>query len=257
MPPASASPSERSQRPPLSAAELELKRRGRRRLIGALTIGILAVVLLPMIFDNEPKRKDTVRQEIEVQLPPKDGMPPLAAPVAVPSAQADTAPAKVGAAAASNTPLVGADAKIAVAPVTPSSSALPMKPESKPAIKPETKPETKPDPASKALPVKAEPKSETKTATKAEPKQEPKAVDAPASGGFVIQIGAFKDADNAKAVVARMKEAKLPVFTDTVPVKTGSVTRVRVGPFTSKEKAESALAQVKLAGVDGKVVPTP
>jgi cell division septation protein DedD len=47
------------------------------------------------------------------------------------------------------------------------------------------------------------------------------------------------------------------VFTDNLPVKTGTVIRVRVGPFTSKEKADSALAQVKLAGVDGKVVPLP
>jgi DedD protein len=75
--------------------------------------------------------------------------------------------------------------------------------------------------------------------------------------GFVIQLGAYKDADNAKALVARMKELKLPVFTDVLPVKTGTVTRVRVGPFLSKEKADGALAQVKLAGVDGKVVPLP
>ena len=40
----------------ISAAELELNRRGKRRLIGAVTLGALAVVILPMIFDSEPKK---------------------------------------------------------------------------------------------------------------------------------------------------------------------------------------------------------
>ena len=45
-----------SSNPEISATELELKRRGRRRLIGAITIGLLAIVFLPMIFDSEPRR---------------------------------------------------------------------------------------------------------------------------------------------------------------------------------------------------------
>src|SRR3954467_7930988 len=33
-----------------------LKRRGRRRLVGAVALGLLAVVGLPMVFDPEPRR---------------------------------------------------------------------------------------------------------------------------------------------------------------------------------------------------------
>ena len=70
----------------LSATELELKRRGRRRLIGAATIGLLGIVFLPMIFDGEPKpdpsRLTLGKQEISVQVPAKDSLPPLPAPAA-------------------------------------------------------------------------------------------------------------------------------------------------------------------------------
>ena len=59
----------------------------------------------------------------------------------------------------------------------------------------------------------------------------------------------------AKQAVATMKDAKLPVYTESVAIKTGTATRVRVGPFPTREKADSALAQIKLAGSDGKIVP--
>ncbi len=229
-----------SVKPELTAAELELKRRGRRRLLGAVTMGVVAIVVLPMIFDAEPKRKDTARQEIEIQIPPKEGLAPLPTPVAPPPSAADAAPKDL--------PKTGDK-------VTPEAPP-------KPAIVADAPADAKPAP--KAVP-KADAKTEAKAVAKADPKPEKKAdtkvADAPSTkpvaGGFVIQIGAYKDAENAKTVVSRMKEAKLPVFTDALAVKTGTVTRVRVGPFPTKEKAESALAEVKLAGVDGKVVPLP
>ena len=75
--------------------------------------------------------------------------------------------------------------------------------------------------------------------------------------GFVVQVGAFRDADNAKQIIDQMKAAKLPVFTDTVTVVGGKVTRVRLGPFTARPQAEAMVAQVKLAGAEGKVVAYP
>jgi DedD protein len=220
-----------------AAAELELKRRGRRRLIGAITLGLIAIVVLPMIFDSAPRKVETGKQEIAITIPPKDGLPPLAPPAAAPTA----APAPAAPAIAPATP----SASVANLPPTPAEVAAPKaaKVEAKPEAKPETKPETKaaPPPVTKAEP-KAEPKPEAKPTAKAD-------------GGFVVQIGAYKEAANAKDVVARMKAAKLPVVTDTVAVKSGTVTRVRVGPYTDRAAAESALAAVKLAGEDGKVVP--
>lgn len=217
----------------LSATELELKRRGRRRLIGAITLGLLIVVFLPMFFDAEPKRDKVSQQEISIQLPPKDGLAPLPAPIAKsPAPTAAQAPA-ADAAASANKP-ASATAKVVTA-----------EPEKKAADKKvdDTTPPTQA--TAKLAPAKV-PGAPANVGNVANAKQ-----------GFVVQIGAFNDADNAKQTVARMKEAKLPVYTDNIATKNGNVTRVRVGPFKRKEQAEAAMAQVKLGGADGKVVPLP
>ena len=196
--------------PELSATEIELKRRGRRRLIGAGTIGLLGIVFLPMIFEGEPKRSSSgstlKRQEISIQLPPKDGQSPLPAPSAAPAAPAVSLPA---------TPVVE--------PPTP-----PVVTKAAPEVI-----------VSKALPPAAE-KAPPAVANKK---------------GFAVQLGVYADAENAKLTIEKMKDAKLAVYTDSIPIKNGSATRVRVGPFATREKADSALAQIKLAGSDGKIIP--
>ena len=219
-----------SSKPELSATELELKRRGRRRLVGAITIGLLAVVFLPMIFDSEPKRagQPVKTQEISVQVPSKEGQPalppPAAAPVVVPAAPAATPPAAVATA-----PAVTA---------TPAPEPVTTPPPKVATIAPE---------AVKAAPAKA--------ATKPDKVAKAETTALADKTGFVVQLGVFVDADNAKQAIAKMKEAKLAVYTESIPIKTGTATRVRIGPFPTREKADAILAQVKLAGADGKIVP--
>src|ERR1051325_7714123 len=53
-----------------------LKRRGRRRLVGAVALVLAAVIVLPMVFDPEPKRADVpvnvrIPGENETQFTPK------------------------------------------------------------------------------------------------------------------------------------------------------------------------------------------
>jgi DedD protein len=43
-----------------------LKRRGRRRLVGAVALVLAAVIVLPMVFDPEPKRADVA---VSVRIP--------------------------------------------------------------------------------------------------------------------------------------------------------------------------------------------
>ncbi|MGZ5693653.1 MAG: SPOR domain-containing protein [Burkholderiales bacterium] len=40
-----------------------------------------------------------------------------------------------------------------------------------------------------------------------------------------------------------------------VSTKSGAVTRVRAGPYSTREAAEKARARLKKVGLDGKVVP--
>lgn len=220
-----------------SATEIELKRRGRRRLIGAATIGLLAVVFLPMIFDGESKRNlpgSTLRkQEISVQVPPKEGQPALPTPSATPVAPAPVAAAPAATAIVTAPPVSTPEAGKAVADVAKATVPEPAV-VAKPTVAAVTTKNEKPEPAASKPATVA-----TETAKK----------------GFVVQLGVFADADNAKQTIAKMKETKLPVYSESIPIKSGTATRVRIGPFATHDKADAALVQIKLAGSDGKIVP--
>src|SRR5258708_23368302 len=60
-----------------------LKRRARRRLVGAVALVLLAVIVLPMVFDAEPRRSGP---PVSVRIPGEDEsaftpkIPPKAAP---------------------------------------------------------------------------------------------------------------------------------------------------------------------------------
>jgi DedD protein len=60
-----------------------LKRRGRRRLVGAVALVLLAVIVLPMVFDPEPR---PVAPPISVRIPGEDEAPFKPKPV-TPKAQ--------------------------------------------------------------------------------------------------------------------------------------------------------------------------
>src|SRR5262245_26835906 len=49
-----------------------LKRRGRRRLVGAIALVLLAVIILPMVFDPEPR---PVAPPVSVRIPGEDETP--------------------------------------------------------------------------------------------------------------------------------------------------------------------------------------
>jgi len=69
----------------------EIRRRGRRRLIGAIVLVILAVVFVPMILDSEPKRP---QGQLSLDIPPKENAPPLPPPAPSKGAAATPAPSK-------------------------------------------------------------------------------------------------------------------------------------------------------------------
>jgi DedD protein len=73
----------------------------------------------------------------------------------------------------------------------------------------------------------------------------PPAAKAPAAKEeYVVQVGAFS---NPQAVIAKLKSAKVPYYTESAQ---GNLTRVRAGPFASREAAEKALQQLKGLGLE-------
>jgi DedD protein len=134
-----------------------LKRRGRRRLVGAVALVLAAVIILPMVFDPEPRGTGST---VPVKIPAEDETPFAPKP---------------------------------------------------PAKKPE------PAPAPAAVPDQA--------------KEE-----------YIVQVGAFS---NPQAVLAKLKSAKVPYYTENAP---NNLTRVRAGPFATREAAEKAVRQLKSLG---------
>lgn len=62
---------------------------------------------------------------------------------------------------------------------------------------------------------------------------------------FMVPVGAYA---NPEAVIAKLAAAKLPYFTEEVATAKGKVTRVRAGPFASKDAAEKAAETLKGLG---------
>ena len=53
-------------------AQLQLKKRARRRLVGAVFFASVVAVVLPMIMDHEPRQPI---QEVEIRIPGQDEKP--------------------------------------------------------------------------------------------------------------------------------------------------------------------------------------
>lgn len=221
-----------------SEAQLELKKRARRRLVGAAALALAAVIVLPMVMDHEPK---PLAQDIQIRIPSQD------APAALPSA-----PAKPNTAMQAK-PLAEGGSEVAPVP--------PPVPEPVPAAPPEpvAKPNTPPAPVphAEAAP-KPQPKPETHTerAAKVEAILSGAASDkpeSPAGGEFVVQLGAFGDPNNARSVQTRVKAQGYNAYTEVIKGKSGNQTRVRAGPFETRDAAVEAASKLKQSGLAGVV----
>jgi DedD protein len=165
-----------------------LKRRGRRRLVGAVALVLLAVIVLPMVFDSEPR---TSAPPVSVRIPGEDDAP--------------------------------------FAPKLP-----PKAPEKKVATA---------KPPEKEVPKIVEKKQVAIAPSAAE---RARAEAALAGQQFFVPVGAFA---NPGAVIARLAEAKLPYYTEELAIATGKVTRVRAGPFASRDSAEKAAEKLRGLGL--------
>lgn len=91
---------------------------------------------------------------------------------------------------------------------------------------------------------KPAPQAQPATPAKPAPAPAPKAPPKPAALEYVFQVGVFANPEN---VAAKLKTAKVPYYTESVKDK---LTRVRAGPFATREAAERAHAQMKKLGLE-------
>ncbi|MEO5796282.1 MAG: SPOR domain-containing protein [Rhodoferax sp.] len=206
-----------------------MRRRARHRLIGAALLVLVGVVGFPLLFDTQPR---PIASDIPIDIPDKAKVKPLnvvKVEKAVETEVPVTTPPKEA-----KEPKVSAesslDPKEEVVPSRPvAKPEKPAKPEPKPEVKPESKPVHKPD----------------DDAAKARALLDGKAVADAGDGRFIVQVGAFADADKAREARLKLEHAGLKTYTQVVDTKDGQRTRVRVGPFTSKTEAEKAANKIK------------
>jgi len=87
-------------------------------------------------------------------------------------------------------------------------------------------------------------------AGKPAPRVDKPAAPVPSGEQYVVPVGAFS---NPEGVIAKLTAAKLPYYTE--PAK-GALTRVRAGPFESKEAAQKAADRLRSLGLTpGNVTP--
>jgi DedD protein len=214
-----------------------MRRRARHRLIGAAVLVLIGVVGFPLMFDTQPR---PVQVDIPIDIPDRTKAKPLAAAPAAPvpsaptqSAPAAPAPAQPAPAAPVVSGPVTAPAPSAPPPKVAQAEGLGPTDEIVPA-KPAPKPTPKPDDGARAKAL-------------LEGKAAPAATATGAANGerYVVQVGAFADADKARETRLKVERAGLKTYTHVAETKEGKRIRVRVGPFASKAEADRAAEKIK------------
>jgi DedD protein len=80
---------------------------------------------------------------------------------------------------------------------------------------------------------------------------------APKLEGFAVQVGAFRDESKLKSARDKLAASGVVHYTERLESPGGPLTRLRAGPFPTREAAETAQAKLKRSGLEGKVVPLP
>lgn len=272
----------------------DLRRRARRRLIGAIVLALGAAVFVPMLLESDPK---PLGEDVAVKIPPVDdgkfvnrlndkGKPDAAkaTPPRADAAKADAAKADAHHAdAARAEPQKGEPAKADASKSDPASadaSKDETRGEAAKADAPketaaaETPKESAPTPAKRTIaeaeqkmlgapaksapaaapaakappaPVAAAPAPPAPTPTPAA--SPPAQGDAPA--GFSVQLAAFADDKGANALANKLKKAGYQAYTEPLATSKGTLWRVRVGPYPSREAAAAGRDKLKGEGYSG------
>ncbi len=220
--------------------QMELRKRSRRRLVGAVALALLAVIVLPMVMDGEPRQPV---QDVQVRIPSQDTA----------GFASRILPAKP---AVTPLPPIEAEPKSESKPETKLPE--PAKPDSKlQAQEPVRAPAVADKPAVSA--AKSADKSADKPVDKpaADKGEEARAVAAlsgvAAGEQWVVQLGAYKEAANVKQLSAKLKQLGVPSYTERFDSPQGQRTRVRAGPFKTRDAAEKVRARIGKIGVGGQV----
>ena len=254
----------------------EMKRKARRRLIGAIVLALAAAVILPLLLEKEPR---PLGEDVSVQIPAQDegkfvnrltGKTTDAKPLPKADSKSDPKAPFPKPAQPSESPGEGAIASKSVAPALPaqlpSGASEPSAPRKSvgEADQSALSPAAKPDPAAAKTAAAPEGKRGTKpasvetnptTATAVPAASAPSAVAPAKPEGLAVQLAAFADDKGANALANKLKRVGYAAYVEPVETSRGTLWRVRVGGYESRVEAEAARVKLKSEGYSGIVAP--
>jgi DedD protein len=241
----------------------ELRRRARRRLVGAVVLALAVAVIVPMLLETEQK---PLGEDVSVRIPPVDNdkfVNRISEARSKDAASAEQAtPAKdesargAGPAAPSTERPPKYDTRLpesAPASVPPAPPAERMASSAAPPAQPST-----PSPVALPAPGPAEgakpstPMATVPSAAAPAPAVSPtKAAPESPHEGYAVQLAAFADDKGANVLAGRLKKAGYATYTEPLKTSKGTLWRVRVGPYPSREAALAARDKLKTEGHSG------
>ncbi|MES2013376.1 MAG: SPOR domain-containing protein [Pseudomonadota bacterium] len=264
--------------------ELNLKKRARRRLVGAVALVLLMVIVLPRVLQDRAALAP--QESIKITMPAVDGQDVVVNrdSIVVPKVDHDQISELVAKqepvtqmpvinesskVEAVHNQVVDVDAKSDdqhVSDFKQSSTENKISDSEKPITKAEKKIDVKNVPEaikSKTVEVKVkEIKPEEPKINKpkvVEPKvSEPKVVETKASqkksNGFSVQVGVYSDANNVQQLQGKLKEIGYSSHTEKVSTPKGEKIRLKAGSFPTRQDAVQAQAKIQKIGLSGMVV---
>jgi DedD protein len=222
----------------------QLRRRANRRLLGASVLLLIAIIAVPMFLEREPP---PLPDNVDVRIPPVEGTKfepkfPAGTDAKKSGSKAVEKPADIPAITEPSGAQAAVSGVITAPPVAvPAPAVAAVAPKAAPA---EAKPSSVASEETEKPAAKAPEKLAAKESTPADRK----------SGQHVVQVIAVRDPATAKQMYDKAKGLKFPVYTEKIDVTNGVVIRVRVGPYATKQQAESARAKLAQAGFEAKVL---
>lgn len=197
-----------------------------QRLVGTVILVAVGVIFLPdLLSGKKPSEPDEA-----VSIPLRPELEPAQPAVTLPKEQSP----------ANNKPEVWT--------VEQAQEAAPVAPEAAPPA-PEPAPKPEPAPRAQVKPAPAPPPAESK------PAPAPKPAEPAANADHVVQLGAFRNADNVNALVKKLKNAGYRAYTTPATPKQGEINRVWVGPDSKARLQQQLPALERLTSLKGSVKP--
>ena len=250
-----------SAAPTLAPADAvqQARTRARQRLIGAVVLLGIGIVGFPLVFETQPR---PIPVDIPIEIPKKDALPPLSPPASPAASRVNGAQMPGSPPVAANRdeiimePRGGDAAREMSAPAPAAVASAPLLPRvavasaSAPPVRASSPVVATPARTAAATPAASKPAEATAAeASRARALLEGRPSATAEAARFVVQVGAFADADAARETRLKVEKLGFKTYTQVAQTPSGSRIRVRVGPFASRQDADAALAKAKAAGL--------